>query len=1033
VPGSTPSRVRRIRFGPFELDVRAGELRKHGIRLRLREQPLKVLLLLLENPGEVVVRAEIRARLWPNETVVEFDHSINAAVKNLREALGESAEKPRYIETVARRGYRFLGKTEVVEASSPEPPPPEPPSLAAPDLETDDLEGKPVSHYLVLDKLGRGGMGVVFRAKDLKLNRKVALKFLPEEFIRHPQPLARFQQEARAAAALNHPNICTIYEIAEHQSRPFIAMELLEGQTLKDLLAERRLASEEVLELGMQVARALQAAHRGGIVHRDIKPANLFVTRPASGRPGQAKILDFGLAKLLPERQLSTIHQTAEEDVAAASMAAGQQTGPSSPAGTVAYMSPEQVLGEDVDPRSDIFSLGLVLYEMAGGQRAFGCRSSAETMNAILREDPPELPHSVPPALVAIIRRCLEKAATRRFQSAADLEVALGSLSGSAGSGAGLAKPAAPLTSPAAGPRSTRTLAALSTLALLLVAAAIGWEYLWNLPARNSATPKWESVQVSRLTATGQVSQVALSPDGRFVAYVNGDEAKTTIRLRNLNTGADLEVGAVSGLKSAGLAVSPDGQHVYFVEGDDWASATLYKIPVNGGLPVEVASGVDGRPSFSSQGNDFAFARFNGERGESQIVVARAGGRERIVARCRLPLFVDRPAWSPRGDTIVYAATPRRFFHWGLMAQAAQGGPAREITPQEWYRIGTLAWIDGGKAILFEGEDVPNAEHQIWKLTYPEARLQRVTADLNSYHDLSASRDSRLLVSLCTQSTSQIVVLETDARTWDEGIHQITGAGPGRDGRDGLTFTGDGRLLFSSAASGTDELWIMDADGSHKQQLTRTGARNLGVSLSRDGRVLVATSTRGGGHDIWRMNSDGTDARQLTTSGADSMATVSPDGKWMAYMSMGDGKRWLRRMDVDGGHQVTLSDAPMLPRAPVISPDGRRIAFMLNDPIDRSIQMVVIPVDGGKPVKRVKVPRLGPMQWTPTGDAVAYIRSDNGVDNLWAQPVGSGAARQVTRFREGRIYQFAWSWSGKQLALVRGNTTSDAVLIRPVR
>ena len=302
---------------------------------------------------------------------------------------------------------------------------------------------------------------------------------------------------------------------------------------------------------------------------------------------------------------------------------------------------------------------------------------------------------------------------------------------------------------------------------------------------------------------------------------------------------------------------------------------------------------------------------------------------------------------------------------------------------------------------------------------------------MNSYYGLSASADSKLLVSVRRESTAYMTILQTDAKTADEGLRQITNASPALEGADGLSFTGDGRVVFASAASGSGELWIMDSDGSHKQQLTNTGARNMSYSVSRDGRVLVCASNRGGGHDVWRMNSDGTDASQLTTSGADGQPAISPDGQWIAYMSMAAGKRSLRRMDADGTHQKDLTGIPMLPLQPAISPDGRRVAFTTYDPGQRSLQMVVLQADDGTAVFHANIPAAGPVQWTPAGDAVAYVRSGDGVDNIWAQPLSAAPPRQITHLREGNIYRFAWSPDGKKLAIARGNTTSDLVLLQP--
>ena len=359
--------ARFLRFGPFELDARSGELRKHGVRIRLQEQSFQILLMLLDHPGEVVLREDIRLRLWPNNTVVEFDHSINAAVKRLRTALGESAEAPRYLETLAKRGYRFVGEVErvgKVEATPREGPSASLPVQAEPDVpETGDPGARVASHYRILRKLGEGGMGVVYRAEDLKLGRQVALKLLPREAGELPESvLRRFEREARAASSLNHPNICTIYGLEEVEGQPAIAMELVEGETLAARLEKGALPVDLVVTLALQIADALAEAHRRGVIHRDLKPANIMLTG-GKERPA-VKVLDFGLAKIEPNAPSSSPDaETVTERGAII--------------GTVQYMSPEQVEGGKADARSDLFSFGLVLYEMVAGRRAFEADSRA--------------------------------------------------------------------------------------------------------------------------------------------------------------------------------------------------------------------------------------------------------------------------------------------------------------------------------------------------------------------------------------------------------------------------------------------------------------------------------------------------------------------------------------------------------------------------------------------------------------------------------------------------------------------------------
>ncbi len=422
----------RVRLGIFEVDLRAGELRDGDRIACLREQSLSVLRILVEHAGEIVTRDELKQKLWPNDTIVDFDHGINAAIRRLRQALGDSAEEPKYIETIARRGYRLLATVELIAElpSSDDGGGGDPATLAT---NAASLIGKKVSHYRVLEVLGGGGMGMLYKAEDLKLGRQVALKFLPEELVWDMVALQRFEREAQTASSLDHPNICTIYEVEEHEHQPFIVMQLLKGETLRDRLAtlaaeQKKLPLEELLEIATQICEGLQAAHAKGIIHRDVKPANIFLTTT-----GQVKILDFGLAKLV-----STAHET--ESVGLQPEPGGTGAAPrrarSLPLdatltdlgiamGTVGYMSPEQSRGEKLDARTDIFSFGLVLYEMATGQRAFTGDSALTIQDAILRQTPVPARQrnaSIPPKLQAVIDRAIQKDRNLRYQHTSDMQ-----------------------------------------------------------------------------------------------------------------------------------------------------------------------------------------------------------------------------------------------------------------------------------------------------------------------------------------------------------------------------------------------------------------------------------------------------------------------------------------------------------------------------------------------------------------------------------------------------------------------------------
>jgi eukaryotic-like serine/threonine-protein kinase len=559
--------LRIIRFGEFEFDVRAAELRKDQSKIRLQEQPFRILVMLLEHPGEVVLREEIRSRLWPNGTVVEVGHGINAAVQRLREALGDSAENPRYVETLARRGYRFACPVEMVHKAQTEP-------ANAPDsrdFSADQLSGKTIGHYQVLEKLGAGGMGVVYRAQDLKLGRYVALKFLPQELAMEPLARGRFEREARVASALNHPNICTIYGVEECAGQPFIVMELLEGETLEGRLVEGPLPPDKALALAIQMAAALDAAHRKGVVHRDLKPANLLLTN--SG----LKVLDFGLAKMEGApgiygsgygRAYGTLtHGTREGAVL----------------GTLHYMSPEQVQGKEAGAASDIFSLGAVLYEVLSGRRAFGGDNPALAIAAILTAEPPPLAESVvSTTLDRVLRRCLAKDPEDRWQTARDLKTALEWIAARAAH----QRYPEPVPHPAPLPR-------LSIPRLKpahrgwMIAGALGvalFVLLFRVPL-----PRWRGTspggKVTRFTVTspglGGTTRLNLSPDGRSLAFVAGGR----IHVRSLDSS---DVRVLQGTEGSGTPFwSPDSRHLAFA-----AAGTLKLIDAAGG-PTRILAPVN--------------------------------------------------------------------------------------------------------------------------------------------------------------------------------------------------------------------------------------------------------------------------------------------------------------------------------------------------------------------------------------------------------------------------------------------------------
>jgi len=584
--------------------------------------------------------------------------------------------------------------------------------------------GQTISRYRIVEKLGGGGMGVVYKAEDTELGRFVALKFLPENVAQDPLALERFRREARAASALNHPNICTIYEIGKHDGHSFLVMEFLDGVTLKERISGSPMPTEDLLPLAIEIADALDAAHAAGIVHRDIKPANIFVTKR-----GSAKILDFGLAKVAPGS--GSASEIAAANTATGVMEEQHLTNPGSTLGTVAYMSPEQALGKPLDARSDLFSFGVVLYEMMTGALPFRGDTSAAIFNAILNQEPApplRLNPNTPQELERIVNKALEKDRDLRYQSAADLRSDLkrlrrGSESGRASTAqaatpsSGTIPVAVSAAAPAAMAERSRLPIYAGLAAVLIVAAALAYRFL--KPTAPTINP--QNMTITRLTESGHVHDAAISPDGKLLAFMQHDAHQAAIWVKQIATGSQTRVIPPQEGDFFGLTFSPDGNYLYYgFRAEGQTQAAIYMVPSLGGEPRPVISNVMTGLGFSPDGQRVAFVR---EVPQRQVVVSDANDNNEKVVLDNAGLMKHAPpSWSPDASNVLLAQDA--FTHQGLgllLLQPLAGGKAREIPTKGQVQAATYL-SDGGIVTLERAPQTqfrsqiflrPDAEHAL--------------------------------------------------------------------------------------------------------------------------------------------------------------------------------------------------------------------------------------------------------------------------------------------------------------------------------
>ena len=835
--------------------------------------------------------------------------------------------------------------------------------------------GVRLGSYEILSPLGAGGMGEVYRAKDSKLKRDVAIKVLPQSLATDPEALARFEREALAVAALSHPNILSIFDFGTENGISYAVMELLEGETLRGKLDAGPVSRKQAVDYALQIVGGLSAAHEKGIVHRDLKPENLFVARD-----GHLKILDFGLAKRTEQDRTDETSAPTASKLTEAGVVMG----------TMGYMSPEQVRGLPVDHRSDIFSFGTILYELLSGKKAFRRDTAADTMSAILKEEPPEVaaggtPPS--PALQRIVQHCLEKNPAERFQSARDLAFALESARGESG-------PGQSVRDASSGWRPSSLLIGAAGAGILLLSVGLLWA-LRRSPGQTSA------VAIRLVTYSGHDTSPAVSPDGKTIAFTSDRDGQPRIWLKQLKGGGEV---AITAGPDDFPRFSPDGASILFVNSRD-GSTSLHRLTLLGNDPHKVVEDAE-QGDWSPDGKQIAFVRLRREQNKvlsALFLIDAAGGAERLLTRFEGEL-TGFPRWSPDGRHIILN-TPA-FITSGVLRKLflvdVKDGSFREIPPESLGMLSAAAWVSSDEIVYLQSESLTGGGTAV-----SAARAFRENIHTHQHQPL-----------FWVGSTGTTLDILPNGRVIFDGMsgrqnlreYAMDGHGPPRwithgtiNDRQPVFAPGGEWVVFSSNRSGNLDLWAISTRTGVVRSITDDPADDWDPGFSPDGGSLLWSSNRSGNLEVWASSPDGTGAHQVTHDGEDAQnPTQTRDGKWIVYSSANRKHPGLWKIHPDGSGAEQLAKGVV--QIPEVSPDGAYSTYLIAG---KTISVLhVIRVVDGMDVTFAVLPEArhktlvfsGRARWTPDGKRILFTGQDEkGLDGVFIQDFIPGKDTTSTR------------------------------------